>query len=349
MIYGGDVGGSVVKYNITADSITYDAASSSPIVGLARSMASNIITYAYIDNAQNKFLATGNIPPGQLIEPATTNVTISNANKLVIGGQTLNSYTYGTIYSSPVIADINKDGAMEILFTAGNKVYAVNKNGVVLDNFPFSAAGVDKISSGISVADINNDGIYDVIFGTADGRVYAYGTNGKLVPGFPLLTGKEIKSTPAIINSGGNFGIAAYSLDGYLYAWKTEWAYDSTRVLWKNYLKDRENSDYGTFLFSPTASGPCLPKDKFYNWPNPVYGKTTNIRYYLGSAASSIKIKIMDLSGELVTTLTGTVNAGLDNEVVWDVSNVQSGIYVGVIEMEGGCGETASIKIAVVK
>jgi hypothetical protein len=92
-----------------------------------------------------------------------------------------------------------------------------------------------------------------------------------------------------------------------------------------------------------------LPKDKFYNWPNPVYGKTTNIRYYLGSAASSIKIKIMDLSGELVTTLTGTVNAGLDNEVVWDVSNVQSGIYVGVIEMEGGCGETASIKIAVVK
>ncbi len=349
MIYGGDVGGSIVRYNITADTITYDAASSSPIVGLARSLVSANLTYTYIDNAQNKFLASGTIPLGQGIDPASTNVIISNANKLVIGGQTLNSYSYGTIYSSPVIADINKDGAMEILFTADNKVYAVNKNGVVLDNFPFSAAGVDKISSGISVADINNDGIYDVIFGTADGRVYAYGTNGKMVPGFPLLTGKEIKSTPAIINSGGNFGIAAYSQDGYLYGWKTEWAYDLTRVLWKNYLKDRENSDYGTFLFTPTASGPCLPKDKFYNWPNPVYGKTTNIRYYLGGAANGIKIKIMDLSGELVTTLTGTTNAGFDNEVVWDVSAVQSGIYIGVIEMDGGCGETASIKIAVVK
>ena len=93
-----------------------------------------------------------------------------------------------------------------------------------------------------------------------------------------------------------------------------------------------------------------MPTDKVYNWPNPVYGKTTNIRYFLNGTASSVKVRIMDLAGELVTTITGPANSGFDNEVQWDVSTVQSGIYIAVIELQGGsCNETPSIKIAVVK
>jgi hypothetical protein len=119
--------------------------------------------------------------------------------------------------------------------------------------------------------------------------------------------------------------------------------------LWKNYLKDSRHSNSNTSKSSISATLPCLPQERVYNWPNPVYGSVTNIRYYLGSQVNSVKIKIMDLSGELVTTLNGTVNAGFDNEVVWNVSNVQSGIYIAVLELDGGCNETASIKIAVVK
>jgi hypothetical protein len=32
-----------------------------------------------------------------------------------------------------------------------------------------------------------------------------------------------------------------------------------------------------------------------------------------------------------------------------DITNVQSGIYIAVVQLEGGCAETATIKIAVVK
>jgi hypothetical protein len=73
------------------------------------------------------------------------------------------------------------------------------------------------------------------------------------------------------------------------------------------------------------------------------------VRYYLGGDVSAVNIKIMDLSGELVTTLQGTTHKGFDNEVPWDITAVQSGIYVAVIELVGGCSETATIKIAVVK
>jgi hypothetical protein len=180
--------------------------------------------------------------------------------------------------------------------------------------------------------------------------VYAYNTQGRILDGFPLLAGKEIKSTPAIVNTVGKFGIVAYSTDGYLYGWKTSWNYDSTKILWKNFLSDKYHSNSNFSAGSPVVSGPCLPADKVYNWPNPVYGKSTNIRYFLNGTASSVTVRILDLSGELVTTLTGTANSGFDNEVVWDVSNVQSGIYIAVLELQGGsCNETPSIKIAVVK
>jgi hypothetical protein len=58
----------------------------------------------------------------------------------------------------------------------------------------------------------------------------------------------------------------------------------------------------------------------------------------------------MDLSGELVTELPGTKFPNLDNEVVWNVGTVQSGVYYGVVEAEiDGTKESRIIKIAIVK
>lgn len=59
---------------------------------------------------------------------------------------------------------------------------------------------------------------------------------------------------------------------------------------------------------------------------------------------------MLDLSGELVATLPGTMISNSDNEVKWNVSEVQSGIYYGVIEaVIDGSKETKIIKIAVIK
>ena len=76
----------------------------------------------------------------------------------------------------------------------------------------------------------------------------------------------------------------------------------------------------------------------------------TYIRYYLNGFASSVSIKILDLSGELVTTFPGTNFPKTDNEVPWNVSAIQSGVYYGVIEAESnGIKEKRIIKIAVIK
>lgn len=355
-IYIGSQNGKVAKFSIDSLTYSFDSVSNLKINSLAYSLNGALPgSYTFIDNSR-KFLSTGYIYFGQIIDAYTTKVTVTSDNKItreaVAGGDTVLSNNLGitSVNSTPTICDINGDGQQEIILTADNKIYVINKFGVILDNFPYSIPNVSSITSGVAVADLNGDNIAEVIFGTGDGRVYAYSINGKVLDGFPITTGGRIRSTPAVINSDGNFGIMVYSEDGYLYGYKTPWAYNDTKVLWKNFLRNSSHTNDGSgSISSVTSNLPCLPSDKVYNWPNPAYGKTTNIRYYLGGDVSAVNIKIMDLAGELVTTLAGTTNKGLDNEVPWDISTVQSGIYIAVLELSGGCSETASIKIAVVK
>lgn len=354
-IYIGTQNGRIALFEIDSLTFTFDAVATSKVISLAYGnvFGSYPVGFSFIaDN--NKYLALSNIAFGTNID--LNPVKITNENKIIrtaaSGGDTVISNNLGitSINSTPTICDINGDGQQEIILTADNKIYAINKFGVVLDNFPYSVPNVSSITSGVAVADLNGDNIAEVMFGTGDGRIYAYSINGKVLDGFPLSTGGRVRSTPAIINSNGNFGLLVYSEDGYLYGYKTPWTYDSTKILWKNFLRNSSHSNDGSgSITTVTANGSCLPSDKVYNWPNPAYGKSTNIRYFLNGDVTGISIKILDLSGELVTTLAGTTNKGLDNEVPWDISNVQSGIYIAVLELNGGCSETASIKIAVVK
>ena len=59
-----------------------------------------------------------------------------------------------------------------------------------------------------------------------------------------------------------------------------------------------------------------------YEAPNPPAG--ARIRYHLGSAADSVKLRITDGAGVVVRKLDGTGNAGL-NEITWDLKLVEEG------------------------
>lgn len=246
-------------------------------------------------------------------------------------------------------ADINKDGRQEIIFSSSNYIYAVNSNGILLDNFPVKVE--TNILSGISVADINEDGIFDLLFITQTGDLHCVGINGKNVEGFPVKVGPNTFSTPSIFNYSDTLAIALVSGDGYVYALKTDKKYKQQNILWKNFLRDNyfSNNNFRS-INVPVTYSEKLPKDKVYNWPNPVYDTKTFIRYFINGNASSVNIKILDISGELVTTLIGTTFANSENEIIWDVSKVQSGIYYGAVEaVIDGTTEIKIIKIAVVK
>lgn len=290
-----------------------------------------------------------NIISGNFISESSSDfVELFNNNELRLNGNKI-KIEYDASIKNIIVADVNKDGKQEILFTSSSFIYAINSNGVLLDNFPVKLES--DILSGVSVADVNDDGIFDVLLSTKSGDLNCIGMNGKSISGFPVKAGPFNYSTPSIFNYNDTLAIGLVAGDGYVYLFKTDKKYKASNILWKNYLKDKSfsNNNFRSISSSVTYTEK-LPADRVYNWPNPVYDSRTFIRYFINGNPSSVTIKILDISGELVTTLNGSVFPNNDNEVVWDVSKVQSGIYYGVVEaVIDGSKETKVIKIAVVK
>ncbi len=166
-----------------------------------------------------------------------------------------------------------------------------------------------------------------------------------MLAGFPLQTG-GIVSSLAISNEY----LSAASTDSSIYFWRVNNLFDTAKVYWNGFLADKNNSNFVDNKYSISQkSSELLPKKFAYNWPNPVYSGSTNIRYFLGKSGT-VKIKIVNLAGELVEELNGTSYAGMDNEVQWNISKIQSGIYFAQITASGSGEEQSQIiKIAVVK
>ncbi len=88
--------------------------------------------------------------------------------------------------------------------------------------------------------------------------------------------------------------------------------------------------------------------DWVYPWPNPT-NDVSQIRVTLPYSAR-IHVRLFDIAGHLVDELTANSSGAGPFDLPWDVSNVASGVYIGIVEVEaGGKTERAQIRIAVTK
>ncbi|HXJ64108.1 MAG TPA: C25 family cysteine peptidase, partial [Actinomycetota bacterium] len=111
------------------------------------------------------------------------------------------------IWSSAAIGDLNGDGQMEMAFGSnGNKFYIMRANGQEWMDGDANAStkGVFKvlgqpINFGTpALADLDGDGLPEIIYGSFDGKLYAWKSNGTNVPGFPFTTNGSITSSAAV-------------------------------------------------------------------------------------------------------------------------------------------------------
>ncbi len=258
---------------------------------------------------------------------------------------TLRTWTVpARVNASLALYDVNGDGAMDIIIGTDRGVYAYNATGALIENFPLKTLDGGTVSGSPIVLRMASVATPVIFFGSTNGQVYGYKLDGTLITGFPLQTGGIVSS----LTSAGNFLIGA-STDSSIYCWDV---HESLALgnRWNNYLGDAFHGNVGPYSGTGIQrSDELMPKSLAYNWPNPTYENLTHIRYYLGKQAT-VTVKIFTMAGELVTTLNGRGDAHTDNEIDWDVSQVQSGVYFARIEADAH-GETSStiIKIAVVK
>ena len=278
-------------------------------------------------------------------------MVLDNAGDLL---PTFQNFSVGSPLSNPTLADIDDDGYLDIVLTGGGKIFAFHYHGVALTGFPTT---IDRHVESESypdpiLADLDGDGKVEIIVGSLNNQLNAFNFQGQKVSGFPLSVSLPIISAPAMTNltNDNKFALIARSSDDFCYAWQLDYEFNSNQVYWGQFLKDAQHT--GLFLeqtSEPTITGDLMPEKMVYNYPNPTEGNSTTIRYFLRDAAE-VSIRIYDMAGELVEDFVGPGLAEIENEVVWDISNVQSGVYLARVSAQGeGETNTIIIKIAVLK
>ncbi|MCG6915667.1 T9SS type A sorting domain-containing protein [bacterium BMS3Abin03] len=247
------------------------------------------------------------------------------------------------------LTDLKQDGTNYIVLNNGNNIEAYNLTGAMADNFPF----VDPESIGFVgtplTADFEGDNKSEIISVTIDGRIFAIdGGTGKVIPGFPISAGSGIPVTPILYNTNSKTNLAVLNDQNVLSVWSIS-SIDG-KLYWTEENGNPQNSSFIEAAETGNAINQFFPTSRAYNYPNPVYGSETNIRYYV-SEDSKINIKIFDLAGDFVAELNDNAQGGMDNETLWNVSDIQSGVYIVRIEATSTNGkkENAIIKIAVAK
>lgn len=369
----GTTAGTILVYNlesiITGNSAIKDSLIVEPIYGILKISASNSSINAITTSNQNQTeayfysddgtkLRVFNSVPIDLastIDRDGNLVSVILSNENIIGVVSNGVFKFGfqpnvnSQLNSISLSDIKQDGENYVILYNGTRLEAYNYSGALADNFPpIKTSNTDLVSIPLSV-DFEGDAKSEIIVNDSEGNVFAFdGGTGKIINGFPISFGSQLISNPVLFNYKGQTAFGGFNEDQYFVAWIISSVYNSSGWLEEN--GNRGNTSFISSASNTNTINEFFPTSRAYNYPNPVYDGVTAIRYFVGED-SKINIKIFDLAGDFVAELKDDAQGGLDNETIWNVSSVQSGVYLARIEATGSSGKSESviIKIAVVK
>ncbi len=338
-------------------SVTQIAVDGSYIAAINSPINRSVEFKGFIDNQGNNVIFQ-NETPVQLtltIDKTGNYISIiltSNNNFYVISGSKIVSkwsVPLSSVINSFAVADLKRDGENYVVYNEGNTVEARNLSGASADNFPFKDPDNKNFTSNILTADFEGDNNSEIIASTEDGRIFAIdGGTGKTIYGFPISAGSNLLTTPLLFVDSSKISYATLNEQMNFSAWNIGLTEGS--IFWGEEFGNPENSGFVKAASTQNEITSFLPGNRAYNYPNPVYEGITYIRYYVSEDAK-INIKIFDLAGDFVAELNDDARGGLDNETVWNVGDIQSGVYFARIEATGSSGKTDSkiIKIAIIK
>ena len=251
----------------------------------------------------------------------------------------------GTVSSTPVFADLDEDGLLDVLVSIGDQVIAVSSGGGLVDGFPLSAPA--EVTTQPLVATGTEEASVIIVVGARDGQLYSFdmGNDGRELTGFPLPVGRSITATPLIQDNR----IYAVSEAGSISVWESSLIADAR---WGIQGGNRFNSNFVRVVTDAPGSSTdgLLVSEDVYNWPNPIRQGQTFFRL-TSSTDVDVRITIIDAAGTLIDRLeAGLVRAQAPVDVQW-TTDAASGLYFARIEATdtNGNSETSLIKMAVIR
>ena len=257
--------------------------------------------------------------------------------------------------SAPIVADADDDGLPEVLFTSESHLWSLEISGVNTIDFPASLSPISSEALVGLTAPLWHsiaDGATNVLFSQVPAGLLQTFNVDQGQPFYRLPAGAELSATPVLkdLDQDGDVELLAISGDGFLYVWDLNYNASSTPA-WPQY----GGNQYRNFSLPSTnklrtQDSQLMPKKKVFCYPNPTTGNRTYIRYTLSRAADNVSIRIYDLAGDFVQELNATGMGAGDHDVIWDLTQIQSGVYLARVEAVSGSDRNLEIiKIAVIK
>lgn len=151
-------------------------------VGNFDSNASTPACIPYVSNCIEHPLSVGDVNGDGRLEVVALGYDCvriwSDAGELLINRSLPGLLTESYInLTCPLLADVDGDDAIDIVFHQDNLIYALHNDGTDITGFPLSTA--DKMDNGVCVSDVDGDGKNEIIAADKSGNIYAWKTNGK--------------------------------------------------------------------------------------------------------------------------------------------------------------------------
>lgn len=257
----------------------------------------------------------------------------------------------GEISSDIALGDLDGDGYLEIVAGGIGRIYAWRANGISMSDFPVMLPVKDRVgpvTSAPVLVDADGDGHLDILFGSRADQVMAIHPMGVPLTGFPGAALGPIFSSLAVgdVNRDRKFELGATTASGQVHLWRLETSVDS--IIWPMAGRDLWNtSAYPLSEARPTGGEELFPTGA-YCYPNPVTGDQAAFRFYLGQAAE-VEVAMFNSVGELVRKWMEPLTlAQAEQEILWDVGNLESGLYLCRLEARAGDqSKTVFVKVAI--
>jgi hypothetical protein len=111
-------------------------------------------------------------------------------------GTALSGWPKSAEFSSPAIADLDRDGVLELVALRGDSLYVFDPAGEIEDGWPKSYGGTGGSVFPV-VGDINQDDRLEVVF-TIGTKLYCVNDSGRTLPGFPMTLAGAYANSPVL-------------------------------------------------------------------------------------------------------------------------------------------------------
>ncbi|MEO0225962.1 MAG: FG-GAP-like repeat-containing protein, partial [candidate division WOR-3 bacterium] len=252
-----------------------------------------------------------------------------------------------TISITPGLADVDRDGYLEIIIPAQNYYFVFNRNGTLENEFPLVLNDTtERYRNPLLVADLDGNDTFEITSGQKNNLLLFHNRRLKFSYS-PLFGLGGFSSAGAIfdLDGDGDIELACGSDSGVVYVWD----FPGKKTAWSGYMNGPKC--WGLYEGLPEATPRTTTGliGSFYVYPNPCKD-WARIRFFL-NRGDRVKVEILDVTGR---TLTKNEPVHLTeneyNEVRVEFINQAAGVYIARIEArDGNEKEVKFFKFAIVR